>query len=137
VILSFLKTSFISYKFEHWVITIPSSFLFYILSFYVIFSLCVYYHYYKICPYSIWHSTQHSSRKTPFHPCGFLMEIMSGLKPMARCPLWFTHTPLPSIQIHQFPLKSHYESTKSLIQNPLIIHYEHIQVDMVHSTTTS
>ncbi len=82
-------------------------------------------YYYRTCPCSIWHSTQHWVGKTQFHPYGFLVEVMSDLELVARCPLWFHHAPLPSTQVH-------YESIKSSIWNPLIIHYAHIQVEMVH-----
>jgi hypothetical protein len=47
-----------------------------------------------------------------------LVELMSDLELVARCPLWFHHAPLPSTQVHQFPLKIHYES----IHNPLCTH---------------
>ncbi len=63
---------------------------------------------------SLFHST--------FHPSGFLMEVMSDLKPVARCPLWFHHAPIPSTQVHQFPLKINYESTMKSINNPLCTH---------------
>ncbi len=89
-------------------------------------------YYYRTCLYSIWHSTQHWVGKTRFHPCGFLVEVMSDLELLARCPLCFHHAPLKSTQIHQFALKIDYESIKSSIWNPLIIHYTHIQVEMVH-----
>ncbi len=75
---------------------------------FILASWCM--HYYRTCPYSIRHSTQHSLGKTPFHPCGFLVEVMSDMEHVARCPLWFHHAPLPSTQVHQFPLKIHYES---------------------------
>ncbi len=83
-------------------------------------------HYYRNMSCSTWHSTQHWMGKAQFHPCGFLVEVTSDLEPMARCPLWFHHAPLPSTQVHQFPLKIHYESTKSSIWNPPIIQYAHI-----------
>ncbi len=73
--------------------------------------------YYRTFPYSTWHSTQHWLRKTPFHPCELSVEVISDLELVARCPLWFHHALLPSIQVHQFPLK---------------IHYAHIQMDHNH-----
>jgi hypothetical protein len=98
---------------------------------------CIFTRFLLMCPYSIQHSTQHWLGKTQFHPCGFSMEVINDLEFVVRCPLWIHHAPLPSTQVHQFPLKIHYESTKSSIWNPLIIHYTHIQVEMVHWIITN
>jgi hypothetical protein len=57
-----------------------------------------------------------------FHPSGFSVEVMSDLELVARCLLWFHHVPLPSIQVHQFTLKIHYEFTMKSINNPLCTH---------------